>query len=85
MASAPRALAAERITNAACSLPFAATMDDELRYALPCRLALLAGAVLHWVAAALLIMDMRSTSSNWEYSSIVRRLASNCLQTFMGG
>lgn len=60
-------------------------MDNHPRYAYACRMALLAGAAVHWVAAAQLLSGHLSTTATWEYSRSVRRLAVVVLQGFMTG
>jgi hypothetical protein len=60
-------------------------MDDDARYFYACRLGLLAGAMVHWVGAAMLVSSHFSSESTWQYSRPIRRLAVALLQTFITG
>ncbi len=50
-------------------------MDNDGRYALPCRIVLLGAAAVHWTAAALLISNNSDGASTWHLSRAIRRLA----------
>ena len=60
-------------------------MDNDACYARACRLGLLAGAAVHWAAAALIMSNELLSASTWEYSRAVRRLALVLIQTLSAG
>jgi hypothetical protein len=53
-------------------------VDDE-RFDHACRMGMLAAAILHWVAAALMIWNQVRPSSAWEYSAPTRRYFASVL------
>jgi hypothetical protein len=53
-------------------------VDDDHRFDAACRKGMLAAAILHWIAAALMIRDM-SRPSAWEYSAPARRYLASVL------
>ncbi len=59
-------------------------MDEDARYAYPCRLGLLAASALHWVAAAWLVYDNTDGASTWEFSRTIRRLAVAIAEVMIG-
>ena len=60
-------------------------MEEDARYARACRMGLLAGAAIHWIGAAVLLMDHLDTTSTWQYApAAVRAIASAVLQIIAG-
>ena len=60
-------------------------MVNDARYALPCRLGLLTGAAIHWIAAALVLSDHLNTTSTWQYAPrMVREIARAVVQSIAG-
>lgn len=60
-------------------------MDNDARYAYPCRVGLLVAAGVHWVAVGLVMSNRFNTVSSWEYSRSVRRLAGAVIQALIAG
>ena len=44
-------------------------MEDELRYEFPCRMGMLAAAVLHWVAAGIMLLDRFAPAGSSDYTT----------------
>jgi hypothetical protein len=60
-------------------------MGHDARLAYACRLWLLAGAGIHWVAAALILSDHLNTTSNWQYAPrMISAIARAFLQSITG-
>ena len=59
---------------------------DGERRTFACRMGLLTGAAIHWVGAALILMDHLDDTSTWQYTPTSRMLeiASSVLQAIVG-
>jgi hypothetical protein len=58
-------------------------MEQDARYAFACRMCLLAGAAIHWVGAAVLLLDHLDTTSTWQYAPPAIREVANALLHFL--